>query len=105
MPRLLCHPSITEVQLNIYCRCLRCRLVGDPNLGLTYQSAHPLAAALLSIAYVFTLGLVLMNLLISLMTTSLSRVWWGRAGRGEAGCGGEGWHGEGKQETCFERGG
>ncbi len=50
-------------------------LAGDPNLTLAYHhSTHPVAASLLAIAYVFVLGLILLNLLIGLMTNSLHRV-------------------------------
>ena len=50
-------------------------LAGDPNLTLAYNhSTHPLAACLLAIAYVFILGLVLLNLLVGLMTNTLNKV-------------------------------
>lgn len=47
---------------------------GDPNLTLLYDStAHPVAASLLGLSYVFSLTLVLMTLLVSMMTNTLQK--------------------------------
>ncbi|KAL4430657.1 hypothetical protein ABPG75_005913 [Micractinium tetrahymenae] len=50
-------------------------VAGDPNLTLLYDgTAHPVAASVLGLSYVFSLTLVLMTLLISLMTNTLQKV-------------------------------
>lgn len=50
-------------------------LAGDPNLQLAYRhSHHPLAASLLALAFVFSLALVLLNLLTGLIVNSLHKV-------------------------------
>ena len=60
-------------------------LAGDPNLALAYRhSAHPLAASLLALAYIFALGLVLLNLLTGLIVNSLRKVSCSGAGAGPA---------------------
>jgi hypothetical protein len=51
-------------------------VAGDPNLTLLYGAdvAHPLAACILGLSYVFIFTLVLTTLLIGLMTTTLQKV-------------------------------
>lgn len=51
-------------------------VAGDPNLTLLYgpHVAHPLAACLLGVSFIFCFTMVFMTLLVSLMTTTLQKV-------------------------------
>ncbi len=60
---------------------------GDPNLTLLYDgTAHPVAASLLGLSYVFSLTLVLTTLLVSMMTNTLQKAStaWRKGSRCEA---------------------